>query len=137
MQWITSLLTAMLVVMSVLAFAGQVRDRDARWIAPSEDALKVNPLAERPDAAAGGRKLFHRHCSTCHGEDARGSAKAPDLIQSEVQAQSDGALFWKISGGNPRRGMPAFSFLPKLERWQLVLHLRASGRLVIDGASCH
>jgi ribosomal protein S6E (S10) len=43
-----------------------------------------------------------------------------------VQQQSDGALFWKISGGNSRQGMPAFSFLPEPQRWQLVLHIRAS-----------
>jgi hypothetical protein len=42
-----------------------------------------------------------------------------------VQAQTDGALFWKISGGNSHQGMPAFSFLPDPQRWQLVLHLRA------------
>jgi mono/diheme cytochrome c family protein len=103
-----------------------VRDRDATWVAPVKDTLKVNPLAARSDLAAGGRKLFYQHCSECDGEDARGSVKAPDLTQSDVQAQSDGALFWKISGGNSRQGMPAFSFLPAPQRWQLVLHVRAA-----------
>jgi hypothetical protein len=41
-----------------------------------------------------------------------------------VQSQRDGALFWKISTGNTREGMPAFSFLPEPQRWQLVLHVR-------------
>jgi hypothetical protein len=41
-----------------------------------------------------------------------------------VQAQSDGALFWRISAGNAYDGMPSFSYLPELQRWQLVLHLR-------------
>jgi len=41
-----------------------------------------------------------------------------------VQVQSDGALYWKITGGNTRGGMPTFSFLPELQRWQLVMHLR-------------
>jgi hypothetical protein len=41
-----------------------------------------------------------------------------------VQVQTDGALFWKISTGNTRKGMPAFSFLPEAQRWQLVLRLR-------------
>jgi hypothetical protein len=30
--------------------------------------------------------------------------------------QSDGALFWKITNGNPDRGMPSFSKLPELQR---------------------
>ncbi len=124
----TCLLTVLFVLMSLLASGGQVRERDAAWVAPSEDAVTVNPLAIRTDAAAGGRKLFHHYCSTCHGEDARGSTKGPDLTQPDVQAQTDGALFWKISGGNAHQGMPAFSFLPGPQRWQLVLHVRAAAK---------
>ncbi len=45
----------------------------------------------------------------------------------KVQEQSDGALFWKITNGNPDRGMPSFSQLPELQRWQLVLYLRKLG----------
>jgi len=122
----TCLVTVLFVLMSVLAYGVQVRNRDATWVAPSKDALNANPLATRTGAVAGGRKLFHQHCSTCHGEGARGSTKAPDLTQSDVQVQTDGALFWKISGGNSRQGMPAFSFLPGPQRWQLVLHVRAA-----------
>jgi mono/diheme cytochrome c family protein len=104
----------------------QVRERDASWVTPPAASLRANPLQNRPEAAAGGGKLFEQRCTTCHGEDGRGSAKAPDLTQPDVQAQSDGALFWKISSGNTHAGMPAFSFLPELQRWQLVLHLRAA-----------
>ena len=103
--------------------AAQVRERDESWQAPPDAVTKVNPLAARPDAARGGAKLFAARCATCHGEDARGSTKGPDLTR-EVQAQSDGALFWKISSGNSRAGMPSFSFMPEAQRWQLVLRLR-------------
>jgi mono/diheme cytochrome c family protein len=101
------------------------REHDARWIAPPDEAAKSNPLVSRPDAAAGGRKLFQQRCSTCHGEDAGGTADAPDLTRSAVQRQSDGELFWKITSGNTRTGMPTFSFLPPGQRWQLVLHIRS------------
>ena len=111
--------------MTTAAFGEAVlRDRDLSWLAPAKEASKVNPLSNRTDAAAGGGKLFQQRCSTCHGEDGRGTTKAPDLTQPDVQAQSDGALFWRISGGNSREGMPAFSFLPAPQRWQLVLRLR-------------
>jgi mono/diheme cytochrome c family protein len=103
----------------------EVRDRDADWLAPSHASAKANPLANRPDAAGGGGKLFQERCATCHGEEGRGTSKAPNLTQPEVQAQTDGALFWKISSGNTHAGMPAFSFLPEPQRWQLVLHVRA------------
>jgi mono/diheme cytochrome c family protein len=122
----TCLLTVAFVLTALLAYGVQVRDHDATWVAPVEEASKSNPLATRLDAVAGGRKLFHQRCSTCHGEDGRGTTRAPDLTQPAVQEQSDGVLFWKISGGNSRQGMPAFSFLPELQRWQLVLRVRAA-----------
>ncbi|HWK09316.1 MAG TPA: c-type cytochrome [Vicinamibacterales bacterium] len=103
----------------------QVRDRDTTWVAPDAAASKPNPLATRPDTALGGRKIFEQRCTTCHGEDARGTDRGPDLLATDVQAQTDGALFWKISSGNSRAGMPSFSFLPEPQRWQLVLHLRS------------
>jgi hypothetical protein len=49
---------------------------------------------------------------------------AADLHLPVVQQQTDGVLFWKITNGNPDRGMPSFSRLPDLQRWQLILHLR-------------
>jgi len=118
------LAAAIVVYASLVVATAQVRERDNGWMAPPNASAKQNPLANRPDAAAGGAKLFQERCATCHGADARGTEDAPDLSQADVQAQTDGALFWKISTGNSRSGMPAFSFLPELQRWQLVLHLR-------------
>src|ERR1051326_2632797 len=103
----------------------QVRERDDSWRAPSAAAGKLNPLASRNETLSGGRKLYQQRCATCHSDDGRGSSKAPDLTQAAVQEQSDGALFWKISTGNTRAGMPSFSFLPALQRWQLVQTVRA------------
>jgi mono/diheme cytochrome c family protein len=107
------------------AGSAQVRERDPGWMAPGDAGARVNPLAGRPNAAAGGRKLFEQRCATCHGVDGRGTVKGPDLSQPDVQAQPDGALFWKITSGNSRRGMPTFSFLPEAQRWQLVLWVRS------------
>ena len=125
--WSLCLVTCLAIVgvAPVLAQGVHVRDRDPDWVAPTKDTSNVNPLANRPEAALGGQKVFQQRCATCHADDGRGTPKAPDLTQLDVQAQSDGALYWKISGGNSRHGMPAFSFLPALQRWQLVLHLRA------------
>jgi mono/diheme cytochrome c family protein len=73
----------------------------------------------------GGRKLFERNCAQCHGREGNGVANnSADLQLPVVQEQSDGTLFWKITNGNPRRGMPSFSGLPEMQRWQLVLYLR-------------
>jgi mono/diheme cytochrome c family protein len=125
-HWVMSFTLITVVALSrVFADGIQVRDRDATWIAPPEQAAKLNPLAARPDAVTGGAKVFHQRCAACHRDDGRGTAKAPDLTHPDVQGQSDGALFWKISSGNAHAGMPTFSFLPEPQRWQLVLQVRA------------
>jgi len=103
----------------------RTREHDVRWIAPPSEAARTTPLAGRSDVIDGGQKLFHERCSSCHGGDARGQADAPDLSSDEVQKHSDGELFWTITSGNTRSGMPTFSFLPPLQRWQLVLYMRS------------
>jgi mono/diheme cytochrome c family protein len=99
---------------------------DPNWHAPAEAAARLNPLSTRPEAAAGGRKLFLRNCVECHGKDGTGIEKkhSADLQLPIVQQQSDGVLFWKVTNGNTNRGMPSFSKLPELQRWQLVLYIR-------------
>ena len=98
---------------------------DPGWQAPPEAAQRANPLANTPEAVGGGRKLFLRHCAECHGQNGEGKKKhAADLQLPLVQQQSNGALFWKITNGNPAHRMPPFSRLPELQRWQLVLFLR-------------
>jgi mono/diheme cytochrome c family protein len=100
--------------------------QDRKWQAPAEAVAKPNPLAQKVEATAGGKKLFQRNCVECHGTAGTGLEKkhAADLQLLAVQQQTDGALFWKITNGNTDRGMPSFSRLPELQRWQLVLYLR-------------
>jgi mono/diheme cytochrome c family protein len=97
---------------------------DAKWRPPTEAAAKTNPLAQKPELASGGKKLFTRNCVECHGHNGEGLKKAADLQLPIVQEQSDGTLYWKITNGNPDRGMPSFSQIPELQRWQIVLYLR-------------
>jgi mono/diheme cytochrome c family protein len=97
------------------------------WTAPSSADARVNPLATRPDTEPGGAKVFANRCAQCHRDDGTGTSFGPSLTGRRAQSQSDGALFWKITSGNTRTGMPSFSGLPELQRWQLVLHLRALG----------
>lgn len=98
---------------------------DPRWTPPAQAVAQRNPLANAPEATAGGRKLYLRECAECHAEDGTGLNNAANLRLPVVQNQSDGALFWKITGGNPPRGMPAWSRLPEKQRWQIILYLRS------------
>jgi mono/diheme cytochrome c family protein len=120
----------------VSAATQSVRERDPAWTAPSKDAVKSNPLLDQPGVLAGGRKLYGQRCNSCHGGEGRGTDRAPSLVAADVQAQTDGEFFWKITTGNTHAGMPSFSFLPEAQRWQLVMHLRnLVGRVRLDGST--
>jgi len=98
--------------------------------APRKAALRGNPLERDPEAVAAGAKLFKQHCAECHGETGEGghgSKKGPSLRASEVQQASSGALFWLLTNGVVRRGMPVWSKLPEPQRWQLVSYIKSLG----------
>jgi len=113
-------------VAAVLLAQNPGYQQDATWHAPADASSRQNPLASKPQTAAGGRKLFLRNCAECHGKPGAGieAKHSADLQLPIVQQQSDGVLFWKITNGNAARGMPSFSKLPELQRWQLVLYIR-------------
>jgi mono/diheme cytochrome c family protein len=93
--------------------------------APKKDAARRNPLAKDPDAVAAGGKLFAQHCAECHGEMADGGKKGPSLRADEVQQAAPGTLFWLLTNGVVRRGMPVWSKLPEPQRWQLVSFIKS------------
>ena len=56
-----------------------------------------------------------------------GGKKAPSLRVTEVQTASPGALFYILTNGVVRKGMPVWSKLPEPQRWQLVSYLKSLG----------
>jgi mono/diheme cytochrome c family protein len=92
---------------------------------PEKARVRHNPLESGPDAVAAGRKLFERHCAECHGNTARGGKKAPSLRAEEVRQATDGTIFWILTNGVVRRGMPVWSKLPEPERWQIVTFIKS------------
>ena len=93
--------------------------------APKKARDRKNPLLHDPEGLAGGAKLFAQHCAECHGETAEGTRKAPSLLAYEVQQASPGTLFWILTNGVVRRGMPVWSKLPEPQRWQLVSYVKS------------
>ncbi len=95
--------------------------------APEKARAKKNPLESDPEAVVAGRLLFEQHCAECHGESAQGGKKAPSLRAPEVQNAEPGAIFWVVTNGVSRRGMPVWSKLPEPQRWQIVKFLKSLG----------
>jgi len=95
--------------------------------APEKASVEPNPFEKDPDAVIAGQFLFENHCAECHGEAGIGVKKAPSLRASEVQNASPGTLFWLLTSGVTRKGMPVWSKLPDAQRWQIVRYLKSLG----------
>jgi mono/diheme cytochrome c family protein len=101
--------------------------------APEKARARENPFEGDTQAVAAGGKLFEQHCADCHGRKAGGTRKGPSLLREEVQQATPGTLFWILTNGVVRRGMPVWSKLPEQQRWQIVtflesLKLQSGGR---------
>ena len=98
--------------------------------APAKAIARPNPLENDRDAVMAGAKLYGQHCAECHGqtgEGGHGSKKGPTLRAVEVQQAAPGTLFWVLTNGVVRRGMPVWSKLPEPQRWQLVSFIKSLG----------
>ena len=93
--------------------------------APEKAREKKNTFEGDAQAVAAGGKLFEQHCADCHGRKAGGARKGPSLLREEVQQATPGTLFWILTNGVVRRGMPVWSKLPEQQRWQIVTFLQS------------
>lgn len=92
---------------------------------PEKAKARKNPLEGDPVAVAAGGKLYELHCADCHGQKAGGTKYGASLLRENVQQATPGALFWILTNGVVRHGMPVWSKLPEPERWQLVTFLES------------
>jgi mono/diheme cytochrome c family protein len=105
--------------------------QEPEWKAPKRSARKKSPLPDDAATVAKGKVVYDAQCVSCHGASGVGDGVAAkdlekhpgDLTSPSVQAQSDGALFWKITTG--RAPMTAFGDTLSVEqRWQVVRYVR-------------
>ncbi len=95
--------------------------------APEKMSNKKNPMSQDSEAAVAGGILFEQHCEECHGAAALGGKRGPSLRVREVQEARDGTIYWVLSNGVVRKGMPVWSKLPEPQRWQLVSYIKSLG----------
>ncbi|WP_439882772.1 c-type cytochrome [Pontibacter sp. MBLB2868] len=116
---------------ALLVLSGYSLIQGNGWEAPPEADKLTNPLQNKVEAARSGKKLFSKNCVVCHGNQGEGNGMAAislhphptNLVSPKVEAESDGAIFWKISTG--RSPMPGYSStLSEEKRWQLVSYIR-------------
>ncbi len=96
-------------------------------LAAGPQAQLTNPLAGQPEAITEGRVLFRLECGFCHGIDARGGGRGPDLTSGRfVHGDTDADIFRTITQGISGSEMPASSLRPD-EAWSVVAYLRSLG----------
>lgn len=85
-------------------------------------------------SVASGRALFLEHCTACHGSGGLGdgllAASLPrppaNLSQPHTALHTGGDMYWWLTHGIPKSGMPAFGeLLSEDDRWDLINFLRA------------
>lgn len=83
-----------------------------------------NPLSGDPKAIAEGASQFRADCALCHGLNARGGSRGPDLTRGVwTHGGSDAEIFHNILQGIPGTLMPA-NDLSDAEAWEIIAYLR-------------
>ena len=99
-----------------------------------EAARITNPVAATAESLADGRRLYQRHCASCHGANAEGGAgndlipAAPDLTDKEWKhGSTDGEIFSAVKNGVPPElnMIPFGDQLKDSEIWNVVNFVRS------------
>lgn len=119
-------------ILLVIHFTADSFSQEVKWTAPPQaDSLK-SPIPPTPATISEGKKFFASTCWTCHGKEGKGDGpagrslkpKPANLCSEELQKQTDGALFWKITHG---KGLmqPYKNSFSDHQRWKLVHYIRS------------
>jgi cytochrome c oxidase cbb3-type subunit 3 len=107
MKWsqVSRILAAILFI-GTTAVTGQTNTGGSNGTPPKDDATAS---VER------GKTTFVAACGFCHGSNATGGEKGPDLLRSVLVLDDEGgkAIGPVILRGRPEKGMPRFPFTPQ------------------------
>lgn len=120
---------------TLLVVSEELPGSKEKWTAPATEARKKNPVAVSESSLAAGQKIYLKRCVECHGK--MGNGDGPDaadlgihpakLSDPAIQAETDGALFWKITVG--KKPMPNYGTrLSPTDRWNVINYLRTLGK---------
>jgi mono/diheme cytochrome c family protein len=117
-------LTSLVILFLFTGFMAMAQDFPA-WPVPDDEAARENPIAADKQSLEAGKVLYDMQCKACHGETGKGDGliKAASLVSLEFQAQSDGAIFYKLHQG--RGQMPSFKALPDDQLWNVINYVHS------------
>lgn len=102
---------------------------------PGDKGIR-DQISSKHDVQSGGdvrmgQKLFHKHCSTCHGPLGKGDgarilgSEIADLSSAETQRKLNVDIVKTIHGGRPGRAMPSWKWrLSKQQTEDVLAYIR-------------
>lgn len=102
-----------IVAFGITAFSFLARQEDP-WKVPEKYQKLKNPIPADQASIHSGNQMYNSYCLSCHGKDGKGSGRRgeklnvppSDFTSDSFQAQTDGALLYKIYFGH--KDMPGF-----------------------------
>lgn len=94
-----------------------------------------NPIASNPESIEAGKKLYQRHCASCHGPNGKGdggmalSGGEPSDLTDETwdYGSTDGEIFVNIRDGVSADMLAYKEKLEEKQIWQVVTFTRSLG----------
>ncbi len=131
-SWMNKFVFAIALLASLASGVHEVLGQKGnKWVAPESVNEMKNPFNDDPGGVAEAKKIFTSMCVICHGDAGKGNGAASvaimphpaNFLSIEIENESDGAIFWKLTYGNP----PMASYKTLLtdeQRWKLVRYIR-------------
>lgn len=121
-----------LIVIFIVAASFKFFQEPKPWPVPDKYNKMANPVKADAASLNAGKAIWTKHCQSCHGKTGKGDGtKAAELdthpgdfTMASVQAETDGAFYYKIVEG--RKDMPSFKKkIPDEEDiWNVVNYMR-------------
>ncbi|MEW6206743.1 MAG: c-type cytochrome [Acidobacteriota bacterium] len=128
----------LIMVLSVFAMAGVIAGQQSHPVEPHRhpEAQKIkNPVPVDAASIEEGRKIYLRHCASCHGPQAKGdggmalAGGTPSNLVDEVwdHGSSDGEIFVVIRDGTSADMESYKDRLTEKQMWHVINFLRSLG----------
>jgi len=127
-----AIFVSLLATIWVADFSALAQEEHSHTHAPASAKKLKNPLAANKENIAAGRALYNQNCASCHGTDGKSrtevaagmKVRPTNLTGRAMHSRKDGDIYWVITNGITRSGMPAFKKLSANQRWQVTLYVK-------------
>ncbi len=122
---------AIFILSGLVALVNTHVKAQTKWVSPASANSVTNPTENNEATLKSAKTLYVSMCAPCHGEKGKGDGpaavalnpKPADHTSKEIQNESDGSLYWKLTNG--RGAMQSYKTqLTDKQRWGLISYIR-------------